>query len=336
MVRAMKFEEEITDDEAESIESEAREMKQYRRPRVPGLLLTIFGAIIVVLIGGLASYYYYTFQSQGAAGEKVLKKVWSETISDTSVLLTRFSSIDAFDKLAETSDQSFIKAVNTANQTVRDGLYDIKAQSGLGIQASTAASKLSSFLEDYSSMLAELKRVVGRVADISDKQELDTLKAAGTQMEKSYDELLLVGNGVIKEKLPRAIFDLPDGVETLLGKKIDEGGTKTEQEKAAKQATEQVVSQFVQAWQDRDPNGMSARLTAGAKSEFKPGIVEDSVDITSFRITNSTLLEDLSKSTITGQLEKQTPDKKVLTETWEFVVLKQGDKWLIDRWQKKS
>jgi len=332
----MKFEEEITDNEAKEIETEANQMKKYRRSRAPGLLLTVFGALIVVLIGGLASYYYYTFQSQGAAGEKTLKRVWTETVDNTNALLTQFGTIDTFDKLGETGDSSLIKVVNSANQTIRDGLYDIKAQAGLSIKASTVASKLSIFLDDYSAMLTELKRVSNRVADISDKKELDILGAAGDQMSKSYDELLLVGNGIIQAKLPRAVFDLPSEVDTLLAKKIDEGGTQSEQQKAAQQATEQVVSQFVQAWQNRDPDGMSSKLTQGAKTEFKPGIVEDSTDITSFRITGSTVLEDLSKATIAGQLEKQTPDKKKLTENWEFIVLQQGDKWLIDKWQQKT
>lgn len=332
----MKFEEEITDDEAESIEQEAAEVKQQRRPKTPGLLLTIFGAIIVVLIGGLASYYYYTFQSQGMAGEKVLKRVWADTVDDTSALLNRVDAVGEFDKLADIGDQSVTKAINTTNQTVRDGLYDVRAQAGLGIKASTTASKLTSFLEDYSDMLAELKRVISRATDIGSIEELDALTSTGEIMEKSYDELLLVGNGVISEKLPRAIFDVPMQLQTLLTKKIDEGGTKSEQEQAAKQASEQIVSQFVQAWQNRDPDSMSSKLTTGAKGEFKPGIVEDSVEITGFRITSSTLSDDLGKATILGQLEKQTPDKKQMTENWEFIVLKQGDNWLIDRWQQKT
>jgi len=331
----MRFEEEITGGEAEEIEEEAKEMKRYRRPRTPGLLLTIFGAVVVVLIGGLASYYYYTFQSQGAAGEKKLKQVWNDTVGDTSVLTARFKTIDEFGHLNETGTGSLGKLVDATNQTIRDGLYDIRAQGGMSIKASTVASKLSSFLEDYSAMLAELKRVISRVDEISDQQELNTLKDAGAQMEKSYDALLLAGSGIIQANLPRAVFDVPGGVEQLLAKKIEEGGSQSEQEKAAKQAAEQTVTQFVQAWQNRDPDGMSAKLTKAAKTEFNPGIVEDSTDITNLRITASLVAADLGGVTITGELEKQTPDKTNLTETWEFKLLKQADSWLIDKWAKK-
>ena len=334
--KPMKFEEEISDAEAEEIETEAKQVKQYRRPRVPGLLLTIFSAVIIILVGGLASYYYYTFQSQGAVGEKALKQVWSETVDDTNVLLARFDSIDSFDALGDSSNTALVKAVNDTNQTVRDGLYDIKAQAGLSIKASTAASKMSSFLDDYSALLAELKRILGRTGDIEEVKELEVLHSASEQMSKSYDELLLVGNGIVQEKLSRAIFDLSGEVEKLLDQKIEAGGTKTEQEQAAKQATEQVVSQFVQAWQSRDPEGMSGKLTAGAKREFQPGIVEDSTEIINFRITESSIVDDVSKAVIVGQIEKETPDSKKVTENWEFIVLKQDDKWLIDRWTKKA
>ncbi len=332
----MKFEEEITDNEAEEIEAETKEMKSFRRPKAPGLLLTIFGAIIVILVGGLASYYYYTFQSQGTVGEKKLKQVWSDTVNESNLLLTKFNSIDTFDKLGDTSSQSLTQLINTTNQTVRDGLFDIGAQTGLSIKASTAASKLTSFLEDYSAMLLELKRIAGRVADINNKKELDTLKANSEKASRSYDELLLVGSIIIQTKLPRAIFDISSGIDVLLGKKIDEGGTQTEQQTAAQQAGEQAVSQFVQAWQNRDADGMTAKLTKGAKVDFSPGVVEESSDVTGFRITKTTVSEDLSKVTIVGQLDKQTPDKKKVTENWQFVLLKDGDKWLIDSWGKQQ
>lgn len=334
--KAMKFEEEITDGEAEAIETEAKEVQKYRRPRVPGLMLTIFGAVIVILIGGLASYYYYTFQSQGAAGEKVLKRVWSETVTDTNALLAKFNAIDKFDDLAATGDQSLTKIINQTNQTVRDGLFDVRAQTGLSITASTAASKFTGFLEDYSTMLTELKRIATRAGEVSEMKELAELVDAGEAMSKSYDELLLVGSGLIQAKLPRAVFDIPDGVGDLLQKKIDDGGTKTEQQKAAQQAAEQQVSQFIQAWEDRNPTAMSDKLTQGAKADFSPGIVEDSVDITGFRITKTTVADDLTKITIAGQLDKQTPDKTKSTEDWEFVLLSQGGNWLIDRWQKTT
>ncbi len=336
IVERMKFEEEITDNEAEEIEAETKEMKRYRRPKTLGLLLTIFGGIIIVLVGGLASYYYYTFQSQGTAGEKKLKQIWSDTVADTNILLTRLDRIDTFDKLGDTSSGSVVQVVNTTNQSVRDGLYDIKAVTGLNIKASTAASKLSSFLEDYSAMLLALKQIMGRAVDITDKKDLDSLKAAGEQASKSYDELLLAGNGIVEAKLSRSIFSIPADLDALLGKKIGENRTMTEQQNAVKQASEQAVAQFVQAWGNRDAEGMSAKLTTGAKKDFSPVVVEESSDVTGFRVTNTTVPEDLSKATIVGQLEKKTPDEKTVTEIWEFGLLKQGEAWLIDDWGKQG
>jgi len=332
----MQFEEEINDAEVEEIEAEATEVKQVRRPKTPGLLLTVFGAIMVVLIGGLASYYYYSFQSQGAAGEKVLKKAWADTVADTSLLVSKFGSISSFDGLNEASDTALIKIVNQTNQTVQDSVFDVRAQAGLSIKASTTASKMSSFLEDYGVMLSELKRIIPRVAEISDTKELAKLKTDGEAMQKSYDELLLVGNGIVSSQLSRSVFNIPTETEVLLTKKITEGGTQTEQQKSAQQSAEQLVGQFVQEWENRNPDGMSSKLTNGAKNEFRPGIVEDSTDITGFTITTTTVANDLLKVTILGQLTKQTPDKVKSNEDWQFIVLKQGDKWLIDTWQKKN
>lgn len=330
----MELEEEITPEEVEEINQEVTEMKKPRRPRSIGLMLTIFASIIVVLIGGLASYYYYTFQRQGVVSEQTLRDVWDETVLVSVTLTNRFKDIDKFEKLDVSGSGSFAAAVNDANRTVRDGMFSLRNQTGLSVEAGTFASKLNSFLDDYSSMLGELRRIIDRRAEIDSITALDQLLVYQDAMEKSYDDLLLASRGFIQANLPRALFDMPDQIVGLLKSQLDEKGTQDEQDRAAKQAAESVVTQFVQAWQDRNADGMTKRLTAAAKREFSPGILEDSSDITSFRILN-TELTDTTKATITGQLTKQTPDGMTNTEDWRFTVLKgTGDAWLIDKWNQ--
>ena len=140
--------------------------------------------------------------------------------------------------------------------------------------------------------------------------------------------------GWVWKNLHGALFDLPGDLVSLLKAQLDAEGSQDEQEKAARQAAESVVTKFVQAWQDRSADGMTAQLTAGAKREFSPGILEDSSDIASFRIITTTV-EDRVKATIAGQLTKQTPDGATNTEGWQFIVLKgTTDSWLIDKWQQ--
>ncbi|OGB73272.1 hypothetical protein A3K24_00115 [candidate division Kazan bacterium RIFCSPHIGHO2_01_FULL_44_14] len=331
----MEIEEEITPEEVAEINQEATEMKKPRRPRSTGLILTIFASIIVILIGGLASYYYYTFQRQGVASEQELRDIWDETVLATVQLTNKFKTIDQFEKLDVSGSGSFKEALTDANRTVRDGMFSLRNQTGLAVGASTFASKLNAFLDDYSSMLAEMKRIVDRRAEIDNITALDQLLVYQDAMEKSYDDLLLTSRGFIQANLSRDIFDMPDKLVDLLKQQLDTQGTQDDQEKAAKQAAEAIVTQFAQAWQDRNASAMTAALTTGAKREFNQAVLEDSSDIVSFRII-STTLTDQTKANITGQLAKKTPDGVTKTEDWQFVVLKGiGDTWLIDSWQAK-
>lgn len=307
-----------------------------KRPRNTGILLTVFAVIVIMLVGALAFYYYYTFQRQGMASERVLTNVWDETVLETINITKKFDTIKAFKELDDTGKDSFENIVNDANRTIRDGIFDIRSQTGMDITTSTFSGKLNSFLDDYSSMLTELKRIIARVEDIDETSELDQLLVYKDNMEKSYDELLLVSGSFIQANLPRAIFDMPDDILSLLKKQLDEEGSQSEQDKAARQAAEQTVNKFVQAWQSRDGDGMAGYLTAGARSEFSRGILEDSSDIITFRILKTELAEDGAKVTIEGRLDKKTPDNAEVSESWEFVLLNTQGSWLIDSWDQVS
>jgi len=354
----MEIEENINQEEMENEENETPEVEAKQPASVPedrlaqreinkldipkpkhkmGVTLTVFAAIVVVLIGALASYYYYNFQSQGMASGKILENVWDETVLVSVELTNAFEQIDTFDSMAVAGRDSFESQVNDANRTIRDGIFDIRGQTGLSISASTFASKLNGFLDDYSNMLAELKRVIGRAESIDDTSELSQLLIYGDNMEKSYDDMLLVGSSYVQANLPRVIFNLPTDIKSLLEEKIDEHGTQEEQNRAERQAAEQVVSQFASAWRDRDSEGMQSYLTNGAKISDATkiaGLMEDSSDISSFRILNTTIVDDTNIET-NGSLEKITPDETTITEEWKFTLLKTDDNWLIDTWVKQ-
>ncbi|MFH0905305.1 MAG: hypothetical protein V1826_01105 [bacterium] len=325
-------EEEIVDETEPEQELEEPVNRRPRRTRGAGVLLTIFAIVVVVLVGGLASYYYYSRQHQGLESERGLRKVWDDTVSTTEKLTSKLDQVSKFDDLATAGSDNFEKTVNDANRTVRDGIYDLKAQTGLGIAASTFASKLMSFLDDYGVMLGELKRITPKAAEIDDTKELDSLISDRDDMQRSYDELLLVGKGFMtSSSLPRVIFDLPDTIKSLLEAKIKETGTQDEKDKATKQAAERIVTQFVDAWRNRDADGMGRYLTAGAKSAFNPGVLEDASEIKSVPIL-STEIKDETKVEIRAQIVKTTPDNQTTTETRRFVLLKTGSDWLIDSW----
>jgi hypothetical protein len=304
-----------------------------RAVKSAGLMLTVFGAILLILIGGLAAYYYTTFQKSGQSNERVLTNVWDETVLATINLTNKFEQIDSFVMLGDTGKDNFDTYVSDANRAVRDGIFDVRSQTGLDPTAGTFASKLNGFLDDYSNMLGELKRVASRVEEIDDANELKELIGYGDDMQDSYDDLILAGNSFIQANLPRTIFEMPDDVLKFLEAKLESDGTLEAQDKENRQAAETVATKFVQAWKDRDPDGMSAHMTAGAKVSFNKGILEDSSDIISFRIMNTKMDSDATIE-ISGKIDKETPDGQAVSEDWNFTLIKTGEKWLVDTWEQ--
>lgn len=326
------------EDDLEVVSEEDQSMNKVRplrRPPATGVLLTLFAGVVIILLGGLASYYYYTFQAQGAVSEKQVKDTWQEAAEATEDLVTGYGRVSAFADVTDRSEASFSVMIDRANRSVRDSSFELQNVAGLNIQASTVASKLVIFLDDYSAYLAEMRKVVDRADDVvALKESLGLLKETANKSEESYDALLSVNKGFLKADLPRSVFDIGEKLAELAQKFIDEGGELEEKNQKTKEAGQTVVSKFVQAWQNKDGEAMGGYLTTGAKAEFPIAILEDSVDVTGLTITDTQVPDDGSKITVKGQLKKKTPDEVVTTETWQFVLLPSGESWLIDSWKK--
>ncbi len=325
----MRYEEEISQAEDQELMERAARIKKRRKPANAGLLLTVFAVIVIMLIGGLVSYYYYTFQRQGYVSEKGVKEIWNETVDANNNLISKFKRVDKFAELDDTGNENFVDTIDSTNRLVRDGIYDLKSQTGLDVKGSTVVSKLISFLEDYSAMLGELKQVTNRIDEIEEESALKGYVEAVKTAEESYDELLEVNNGFLKTNFANEVFDMDDRMTALLKKHLEENGSSSEQATAKKKAAEQNVQKFVSAWQVKDTAAMATYLTAGAKGEFNPGVIqEDSVEVTGLAIQETTL-ED-NKIVIKAQIKRETPDETKTSETWEFRLLEENGKWLIN------
>lgn len=325
----MRYEEEISQAEDQEIMARAARIKKRRKPANAGLLLTIFAVLVIVLIGGLVSYYYYTFQRQGYVSERGVKEIWNDTIDANNKLNSSFKRIDKFAEIDDTGNDNLVDSIDATNRMVRDGIYELKSQTGLDVKASTVVSKLTAFLEDYSAMLGEFKQVTNKVDDTEEESGLRGIREAAEMAEASYDELLEVNNGFLKTNFAREVFDIPDKLTALLRKHIEENGSSSEQATAKKKDAEGVVQKFASAWQVKDTAAMATYLTAGAKTEFNPGVIqEDSVEVTGLVIQQTTLEDD--RISIKAQIKRETPDGTELSEVWEFRLLEENGKWLID------
>src|SRR5688572_9975842 len=112
---------EATNEEIDEVRSRRRQ-KAVNRPKASGLVLTLFAALVVVLIGGLASYYYYNFQRQGYLGERAIKEAWSDTVQASSKLSTKFGTMDNWEEIGEDNSSSFEESVGETNRVVRNAL----------------------------------------------------------------------------------------------------------------------------------------------------------------------------------------------------------------------
>lgn len=322
-------------DRNEIINQKVKAMKKSARPKIFGLFVVIFVAIIFIMIGGLASYYYYTFQSQGSATEQDVRDSWNEVVVATVELTNSFNEVEDFGELTAENKGSFRERLGTVNRDLRDILYELQTANNYVFSGNVFVSRLKSFLDDYIAYLRELQRVIerGNGGIIKDITEIEELTRLSKQINESYDNLLIADkNKVIQANLPRELFDISQDVEEFVQVYLDGEQKKTEADEEEKIAARDTITKFMQAYMDRDTGAMVIYFTQQAEAEFSPVIVlEDSSEITSFKILDNRKTGD-SKIEINAQINKETPDGIPISGERLFVMLKQEEKWVIDSW----
>lgn len=316
-------------------EADVERLKQINHPRALGVMLTVFVAILIIMIGGLVSYYYYNMQKQGSNYEQNIRDNWDEIIITTVNLTNAFDKVVDFQILFADTKGSFQDALTTSNRSLKDVSYNLQSISGYAFSGNIVISKMAVFVEAYVDYLRELQSVIdkGKGSSITDVGELDDLDKLSTAMNEAYDKLLVADKDkIIASDLPGELFKMSDGMQGFIQKYLDDKKQKDEADDADKTAAQSVANKFMQAYTNKDADSMLFYLTDQAKSEFNRGIVEDATEIKSFEITSTSKLSDI-RIEIDATIKKETPDNGNITEKRTFVMLKKDTNWLIDSWK---
>jgi len=312
-------------------------IKKTNKPKTLGALITVFVAVVVIMIGGLASYYYYTFQSEGSANQQSVRNSWNEVVLATINLTNSFNLVENYDDLILEDKNSFSSSLGDANRSLRDIFYGLQGSQSYVFSGNTFASRLNTFLDDYLAYLRQMQRLIDRgtagvLEDMSEAEELDNLE---NKIDESYDNLLVSDKDkVIEANLPRELFEMNEEIRLMVEEFLEDKQTKTDKEDELKSAAAFVVTKFMQAYIDRDAEAMKVYLTPEAQAEFNPAVtLEDLSEIKSFKILDNRKTGD-TKIEINAKINKETPDAKSFSEDRLFVLLFRDDDWLIDSWAK--
>ncbi|MFH1088540.1 MAG: hypothetical protein V1719_01720 [Patescibacteria group bacterium] len=328
----------LSHEDNEITEEEVEKIQRANNPKVMGVMLTIFVAVMVIMIGGLASYYYYTTQKQDSTHEQTLRDNWGEVVLATASLTNAFDEIDDLTALFDDTKGSFQETLNDANRALKDVSYNLRSISGYAFSGNIVISKMEVFVEKYSDYLRELQSIIDQAKGglVEDINELKDLTEQGDSMNEAYDNLIIADKGeIIDSILPSELFNMSREMEDLMQKYLDDKKKQGEEENKIKTAINDVASKFIQAYANKDADSMMSYLTDEAKTEFNPGIVEESVEITTFKILDTRLIGD-NKSELDAQLTKETPSQETFTEKKRFILLKKGSQWLVDSWRNFS
>ena len=315
-------------------EDDIGRLRRANSPRAMGVTLTVFVAILIIMIGGLASYYYYSVQKQGSSQEQTIQGNWDEIVLATTDLTNSFNKVSDFNALFDDTKGSFQDTLNSSNRALKDVSYNLQSISGYALSGGVVVTKMQSFTEGYLDYLRELQSVIdkGRGGSLSNISEVDELNRLSTAMNGAYDNLLSADRSkMLASSLPSDLFEMSGGVEDFVQKYLDNKKQQGEAEDAEKTAAQGVVNKFMQAYMGKDANGMKLYLTDQAKSEFNPGVLEDATEIKSFEITGTRKLSD-TRIEIDATIQKETPDKGAQTEKRRFALLKKNNTWQIDSW----
>lgn len=328
----------LSHDDSEITEEEVERIQQANNPKVMGVMLTIFVAVMVIMIGGLASYYYYTTRQQDSTHEQTIKDNWGEVALATASLTNAFGDIDDTTTLFDDAKGGFQEILNDANRTLKDVSYNLRSISGYAFSGNVVISKMEVFVEKYSDYLRELQSIIDQAKGglIENIDELKNLSELGDGMNEAYDKLIIADKGkIIDSILPSELFNMSRGMEDLMQKYLEDKKKQGEEEEKIKAAVSDVANKFIQAYTNKDADSMMSYLTDEAKTEFNRGIVEEAVEITTFKILDTRLIGD-NKAELDAQLTKQTPSQETYIEKKRFIVLKKGNQWLIDSWRNFS
>lgn len=316
-------------------EAEIERLQQINRPRSLGIMLTVFVAVLIIMIGGLISYYYYNSQKQGSSHEQNIKDNWDEIVITTGSLTSDFDKVTDFNVLFANTKDSFQDTLTASNRSLKDISYNLQSISGYAFSGNIVISKMSAFVEAYVDYLRELQSIInnGRADLITDIKEVDNLDQLNTALSEAYNKLLIADkNKIITTELPADLFKLSDGMQEYIQKYLEDKKQKGEADDAEKISAQAVTNKFMQAYTSKDADSMMSYLTEQAKSEFNKGVVEDATEIKSFEITDTRKLSDI-RIEIDASIKKETPDKGSVTEKRKFVMLKKDTIWLIDSWK---
>ncbi|MFA5270542.1 MAG: hypothetical protein WC400_02985 [Patescibacteria group bacterium] len=321
----------------EVIYEEVEKIRRATRPRALTILATVFVGILIVMIGGLASYYYYTVQNQSGAGSQNISEQWNTVVTATNQLTDSFAGLSKFEDMTLEGNDSFETTLNKTNGQLRDVLYGLDNTATYSLSGNVFNSRLTNFLDDYIAYLREMGRVIekGRGTLLTEISDIDTLKNLSDTMSESYDNLLVADKGkVITATLSRDLFAIAGEVEDFAQTYLDEQKTKGEADDAEKTAANEVTTKFMQAYMNKDVVAMRLYLTKAEEAQFNPGAIqEETSEIKKYKITDTRKLSD-TKIEINAELSKETPDGVAVTDKRLFVMLKQSDgKWLIDSYK---
>ena len=328
----------LSHEDNEITEEEVERIQKANNPKVMGVMLTIFVAVMVIMIGGLASYYYFTSQKQDSTHEQTIKDNWSDVALATASLTSSFDEIDDFTVLFADTKGNFQKTLNDTNRTLKDISYNLRSISGYAFSGNVVISKMEVFVEKYSDYLRELQSFIDQAKGglVESIEELKDLHELGDSMNDAYDKLIIADRGkIIDSVLPSELFNMSREMEDLTQKYLDDKKKQGEEEDKIKAVINDVASKFIQAYADKDADSMMSYLTDEAKTEFNRGIVEEAVEVTTFKILDTRLIGD-NKTELDAQLTKQTPSQETYTEKKRFILLKKGSQWQIDSWRNFS
>lgn len=321
-----------------SAESADETISKTNKRKTYGILITVFVAVLVIMIGSLASYYYYTFQSKGSANQQSVRSSWNEVVLATMSLTNSFDLVEDYEDLISEDKNNFSDSLGDVNRSLRDIFYGLQGSQSYVFSGNTFVSRLNSFLDDYLAYLRQMQRLIDRgiagvIEDMSEVEELDNL---GDKVNESYDNLLVSDKDkVIEASLSRELFEMAKDIEIMIEEFLEDEQIKTDKEDGLKSAAALVVTKFMQAYIDRDSEAMKVYLTTEAQAEFNPAItLEDLSEIKSFKILDNRKTGD-TKIEINAKIDKETPDATSFSEDCLFVLLFRNDNWLIDSWVKE-
>ena len=293
----------------------------------PVLLATSLA--VVLILGGA---FVYSRSKNASSYTTQVNDVWQDLITQADKLNTRSKKLVNADDLP--AYENDLGPIGREIKNLNFALGDI-SEDTIPDEHEILHERLVAFGNEFDGYLERIKFLIRSLDQIEKEEELGVFDNKGSDLEQSYDDLILANRTVLKKSFPRETFRITDNLKIIAAKYLETKLADEAEKESGGDAVDRIMAQqsvegFMDAYLLSDENKMKEFMTIEAVNEFSYDYwFAGDFKILSYRILSTNYM-DAGHFEVVSREQDETLDGYKYTVDRLFKVSQVDDEWRID------